>query len=31
MVDEVMKVMPMAVHYHPSGYKMVDYAMLDGV
>ena len=31
MADEVMKVMPMAVHYHPSGYKMVDYAMLDGV
>jgi hypothetical protein len=31
LADEALKVMPLAVHYHPSGYKMVDYAMLDGV
>jgi len=29
MADEVLKVMPMAVHYSNSGYKMVDYGMLN--
>jgi hypothetical protein len=28
MADEVEKVMPAAVHTHPSGFKMVDYSML---
>ena len=29
MADEVLKVMPMAVHYSNDGYKMVDYGMLN--
>lgn len=29
MADEVMEVNPMAVHYDKSGYKMVDYGMLN--
>jgi hypothetical protein len=28
MADEVAQIMPLAVHLHPTGFQMVDYAML---